>query len=717
MQTCSTIYQLLLPNNNPTLYGAIYRHKFDTAAVSRRAFCPTPAQCTVQLQHVIAAMRVFRRGSIYTDVESTLIDDIGLLEALQIAFVMMLDDDGRNAAQLLLWGRADVFVKKLVRCRLYENSEENDGWPFDDDVDGYALWVLWMLTSEESLLKETAAERAQIQRVLLPFVYIPFRYSTSFAPPHHFLLPPGVNISTTEDTTIDTVHGPYPIYRRQSSVNCVYYDSRCTLACPPAAAAATLLFLARSEVTPMPIAEHFRRTRADRHAAGVFEVGPTRENIEEFNWGWGAHLSLGTGLHKRSGERKMIPGWGGLEWSLEEDVQEAFPIPIPDQGRPGFHPPPPVPRWIGKAPHALATGGGTSRSRKWDMDWNRARFCGDLYRPAPRIPYGKVYEPGAIDGLWQGSLIVRHPSCHLLLLELTFALQIAGLDNVQRLLQDPHHPPYEDFTEQNLAGDRQPMFVRFRELHGIQGEVLPPSSATDVPFGFDPTQQYDGMMNGWFSGQQAPVQLPDDHGKVRVQVGNDTATFHCWKGDGAQRLGNDAYTSSELATGEVASSNMTKDDAAEVQYEHNAATCPKCVDLKEFRRLLRLLRNRDPNDDANIEDADGLLSPWDPEDDIDGEGSSSPPAHDWDRRARERCDGIRDIIIVGEPDPEHAAAFEDFIFYGRIRQWDGMVHFVRVPKEQPALGTTVFYGNLVGRDTIVGNSRWGATDPGNPGWE
>lgn len=148
MQTCRSIYEALLSDNNRCLYSMIYRHKFDVSAVMRRAFDPTPMQCILQLRRILAAMRLFRSGDIYVDKRQSQDDGLGLNEALNTAFVMMLDDDGRNAVQLLLWARADVFIRNFVARRLYEGFQYNDGWPLDGENIAHALWVMWLLTSE-----------------------------------------------------------------------------------------------------------------------------------------------------------------------------------------------------------------------------------------------------------------------------------------------------------------------------------------------------------------------------------------------------------------------------------------------------------------------------------------------------------------------------------------------------------------------------------------
>ncbi|KAF8059491.1 hypothetical protein FPV67DRAFT_1716275 [Lyophyllum atratum] len=190
MQTCKALHGLLVPESNPGLYSRIFRQKFDVAAVARRAFHPTPTQCVDQMTQYFAALRVFRRRELRVSVApGEEFPDVGVEEALQIAVVMMLEDDGKNARQLVQWGHADEFVDAFVRSRLYDGAEDNDGWPLDNRLNAHALWLMWLLTTEESLLNETPAQRAQITQLLLPFVYVPYRYPTALAPPNHFLIP------------------------------------------------------------------------------------------------------------------------------------------------------------------------------------------------------------------------------------------------------------------------------------------------------------------------------------------------------------------------------------------------------------------------------------------------------------------------------------------------------------------------------------------------
>ncbi|KAF8079340.1 hypothetical protein FPV67DRAFT_1403278 [Lyophyllum atratum] len=621
MQTCKALHGLLVPETNPGLYSRIFRQKFDVAAVTRRAFRPTPTQCVDQMTQYFAALRVFRRRELRISVApGEELPDVGVEEALQIGVVMMLEDDGKNARQLVQWGHADEFVDAFVRSRLYDGAEDNDGWPLDNGLNAHALWLMWLLTTEESLLNETPAQRAQITQLLLPFVYVPYRYPTALAPPNHYLIPPPIT-PTHAPSTIPTPHGPYPIYPDPDPTSIVHYTSRPQLARPLSAIAAKLLFLARAECTPFPIPPHFDRTREEAWGRGKFGVGPTREDMEEFNWSWSARLPGGR-------------AWPRLGGPLH-DEENPFP------SRPE----------------------GTGKSAKWDADWMRLRMCGDLMRMPPRVPYGRVYEPFSMEGLWVGRML------------------IPGEAETQALINTPLHPPHGLLTEPALGVAPRPFFVRLQELHG---EEVP------VPFALGAGEDHDGMNNAWFEGDRA------FEGRGRCE-GEDRESDEEDRGEG------------------------------EVEgYEHDEGACVRCLQRAEFRRRLRLgegpsstsssSSSEEEEGEGEGEGGDELMTPWDVEE--GWVGGASPPAHEWERRGKGRCDGLGEVVLVGKPDPAHALAFHPFTYHGRIRPWDGLLLLLRSPtRPQDAwLGTTLFCGYVVGGDTVVGSWRIGSADPGGPGW-
>ncbi|GLB43740.1 putative imidazolonepropionase activity [Lyophyllum shimeji] len=738
MLTCKALHALLVPQTNPALYARVFRQKFDVAAVTRRAFRPTPIQCVDQMHQYFAALRVFRRRDLYPAAapgEEML--DIDVEAALQIGVVMMLEDDGKNAMQLVQWGHADEFVDSFVRTRLYEDAEENDGWPLESSRNAHALWLMWLLTTEESLLKESPTRRAQLMQLLLPFVYVPYRYPGSLAPPNHYLIPPLIT-PTHAPSTIPTAHGAYPIYPDPAFVSFCHYSSRPQLARPLASVAAKLLFCARTEVTPVPIPPHLDRTREDAHARGNWEVGPTREDVEEFNWGWTARLPGGRAWAR-----------GVLDWAHEAEDEDEDGAEGRGAERPrgqvfeGFEPPEPVSRWVGKAPHAgeyAARGRGRGRGRaleksaKWDADWFRMRMCGDMMRVPPRVPYGRVFEPLSLVGLWHGRMLVP------------------GEQEIQNLINNPIHPPHGVFTEEALAVQLRPMYVRLRELHGVVGEVAPSASASacktstrsspSTPpsasrrlhaqaFALGAPEDHDGMNDAWFAAPPRVSAYPPGEERVQLGVGGKRGVYRCRRcpAEGGRR-GNEAFEGLGRAgagegEGQGGEEGLGEGKEGEWEgYEHEEGECVRCWERREFRRRLAMGRGegllcRSPSrsgsgseagsedegeEGEEEEDEDALMMPWDGDEtvDVDGEGNR-----------------VKEVVVVGEPDPAHAAAFHAFHYHGRIRPWDGLVLLVRTParSEDAFLGQTLFYGYLVGRDTVVGNWRIKSADPGVPAWE
>jgi len=98
----------------------------------------------------------------------------------------------------------------------------------------------------------------------------------------------------------------------------------------------------------------------------------------------------------------------------------------------------------------------------------------------------------------------------------------------------------------------------------------------------------------------------------------------------------------------------------------------------------------------------------------------------WVKR---KCNGVLDIALVGEvstliisrlnharsrthvlqTDYKHGQAWNHYRFYGRVREWDGLVALVRIPAQQhliaQGLGVWVFSGYIVGGRNFVGTWR------------
>lgn len=170
--------------------------------------------------------------------------------------------------------------------------------------------------------------------------------------------------------SIVTAHGPFPIYR--NGVWTLYHyglDQQPRVTPPLITIPAKLLYFSRREVIPFGIPPHLPLTRDHANQLGITEIGPTQEDVHEFN------------AHKAA---RVIPETKWHWWedlSDHETARAEFGAYFPDLKVASAH---------------------------WDVDWERLRFCVDGFKnPFDFVNKGPVYIPGTLNGLWQGRMIVR----------------------------------------------------------------------------------------------------------------------------------------------------------------------------------------------------------------------------------------------------------------------------------------------------------------------
>ncbi|KAJ7632731.1 hypothetical protein FB45DRAFT_913313 [Roridomyces roridus] len=325
--TCKKVRSRLSGN---TLYSRIFSFKFDDGAVKRRAFLPTPGQYFDQLKLYCTLLQRLSAPFPADDCDDLLFG----------VYLMMLENDGRNAAQLIHAGLTS-YLDNFLRTRMW--SDASHGWPTSRTSVSCALWLVWMMSTRETLMDESPARREEIIQLVLPFVLVPFRYASAFAPINHWRFPLHRNDTARVDSIL-TAHGPYPIYLNAGPWVAMHYNTRPPISQPLATSAAKLIYFSRRETMSFGVPPHLPLTRADAEAAGISR-GPTQEDIREVN----AHLN--------------------------EKLPE------------------------------LAAASDEPLSKRWDNDWWRLRRCFDAWRPANRrLP--SIYEPGTFTGLWQGRMLV-----------------------------------------------------------------------------------------------------------------------------------------------------------------------------------------------------------------------------------------------------------------------------------------------------------------------
>ena len=127
------------------LYAAIFKGKFDITAPRRRVGPPAVVNRNLvqQLKTYCITLKRIRHGDIYA---STLEED------LWNAYAMLLESDGKNAIQLKEYAHLPTFVDRIVRTRLWEDSQH--GWPTESPIKSLSVSLLWMVTDRGAFYKQ-----------------------------------------------------------------------------------------------------------------------------------------------------------------------------------------------------------------------------------------------------------------------------------------------------------------------------------------------------------------------------------------------------------------------------------------------------------------------------------------------------------------------------------------------------------------------------------
>ncbi|KAF8837626.1 hypothetical protein BDN67DRAFT_1013741 [Paxillus ammoniavirescens] len=590
--TCKRFYELLGFKTNNHLYAQFFRARFDGSAAVRRLgeLASHDPGRSFQLRSYCNALRRVRTGDIHaTDIVRT----------FWTCFSMMMEDDGKNRCQLE-WAGLPDFVDKFVRERLHENSE--NGWPAESEVNSLAMWLLWFTSTEERLRAETPAQRVQMTNLILPYVLMPVRYATYFAPHTHFMLPLPRNLPQLPHSFL-TVHGPYPQYREGFSRRMSLYQATdFEVGIPLASVAAKLVYFSRREVLPVGVPPHLPRTREHALQWGFTMVTPTQEDIHELN------------EHKVA---KLIP-----RVTKPEELAKCAP------------------------------------SARWDDDWNRLADCSYLFSP---VSLKRThYTPGLLSGLWQGRML--HPD------DIHYG-------NIMQTVQMP-----AAFNEQTVGLTAAPVFMRLREYHCMDVEPNQP-----IPGGG--RDGFGGIQNAWFPNSMGYQEVL--HGLVTTC--QEKTSFYNEYVAGGPNLHDESKCRG-------------------CQYRGTSEMVFREDDAQLLEHLDEVLANEGMEEVEDDEDED---------DPMDEEPSEADTEMNPDGRCelviKRKCDGILDIILVGETDMRHGQAWHHYKFYGRVREWDGLVAIIRVPKGNPhqSLGVWIFTGYVVGGQNFVGNWRT-AAHPGGP---
>lgn len=135
--TCRGLYEALSFHSSPYLYDRIFRLKFDLVAPRRRLGADIAKSSILanELRKRCAVLQRIRRCNVFSR---------HVRDDLWLAYLMMLESDGRNEEQLTYWACIRKYVVTFMASRLKEGSDTNGGWPVENDVNSLIVWLLWL---------------------------------------------------------------------------------------------------------------------------------------------------------------------------------------------------------------------------------------------------------------------------------------------------------------------------------------------------------------------------------------------------------------------------------------------------------------------------------------------------------------------------------------------------------------------------------------------
>ncbi|OCH92980.1 hypothetical protein OBBRIDRAFT_725705, partial [Obba rivulosa] len=650
LRTCRRIHTVLDIDTNHNLYAKIFTLKFDKRAANRRIgeHAVYSSNLAFQLRKYCLTLQRICTGDVYSE----LIED-----DLWTAYLMLLENDGKNAEQLLEYAKLDAFVDRFMCTRLWENRLQYGGWPAESTANSLAVWLYFMTLDQARLSAMTLEKRNDMKRLVLPYNACTVRYPFYHAPDNHFDFPISPIFATDSPIATATPHGWWPLYRAPGSIreHVYHFGSKLAISAPLLAQGARLVYMTLCAQEPWLSEDDWARDREEAIALGRHHIHPTKADIAELN------ADSAVRLYSR----------GDWDWRAKLSPEDGK---LEDDGH-----------WRTKL---------QAISARWYHDWTRITGCID---PTVLNPYkGHVYTPGTLNGLWKGRISVREADRHF-----------------RDFMTSPTFP--DEYASVPSETCVWPVCLHLREHHSINPEI------PVAPGGNSLDEHDDGLCNAWFPTlidmhENNGIVRVHDHVSGLDSVyetyvdgrpnshSEDTCTACI-----SQRRAEEARqrTHSPRAAPPPALSRATSQSPS--LYSMDALQDPSDAGSKPQRMRSRV--NAALGEDIDVDKIlDGVIGSDSSAD--EGEWSSQESSNgsgDIENTLETVCSGIQDIIVTGETLFHHGQAWGHCLYYGRVRAWDGLIAIVR-QRNLPAGGDgtrniAIFRGYVVGGENFVGSMR------------
>ncbi|KAI0772434.1 hypothetical protein BD413DRAFT_545404 [Trametes elegans] len=147
-------------SSNPYLWSRIFAHKFDLSCaiwrLSSRQIGPVEICDEFKLRCTLLKRIRRRSDSLATSSALSPTHRDALRSILWMAYMMMLENEGKNDRQLREYARFDLWLKDFLfhpsGASLAAWSVKNDLWPPDGERSALALWLFWYMLKPDDYL-------------------------------------------------------------------------------------------------------------------------------------------------------------------------------------------------------------------------------------------------------------------------------------------------------------------------------------------------------------------------------------------------------------------------------------------------------------------------------------------------------------------------------------------------------------------------------------
>ncbi|KDN44682.1 hypothetical protein K437DRAFT_247637 [Tilletiaria anomala UBC 951] len=384
--SCKYVYNMLNETASPGLYARIFKTKFDYESIARRfgqdavdaksltIELKKRCRCLKRIKATVMGRRIRRAG--LSDEES----QKEMEENLWLAYLMMLENDGKNRYQLR-WASIDRYLHMHYEQEML-GSIIKPGYPPDSVDRALSLHLHYLVFGDKELSQETPQDSEERMFVLRPYVFAAHKFNPYLAPWMVWDLPTGdKELPVTQPGMIDEngemaseVHDPFLMDYSFQTRTCTieHCAQKLHLAAPVLAHAACLMFFQRVERDPAAMGlAHLREGAGE--AASIAEAA--------------AAAAAG---NDQAASRDSVGGWALAQ------VFEGMNFTAPAQSSQGRHD-----RRFGafnrrRANLAEAT---MLRSIHHDKDFARLMACCD---PRSGIGLRPSFHAGDFEGAWEG---------------------------------------------------------------------------------------------------------------------------------------------------------------------------------------------------------------------------------------------------------------------------------------------------------------------------